>query len=481
MTRLHLFLLGCVCLLLVVGCGGKGEPVTAVTPMPSTPATETAVPPTPTQPLATDTPVGMETAVLPTNTATVSPTTATSTALSAGVLTETPTNTPVPLPPSPGEIVFLWSPEPKYDYGPLPQNLYFAKPGDVAGEWEMEAALTELHGAGLYLSPDSTKFAIRLFEDTNGDGIVSTRAENSNAYLYPLADKTLTRLTATEIRGAVRVGWLPDNKQFTYSLQKDIYLYNLEDSTSRQILSFPGLIYLHQWSPDGRWLAIVSSISDEPAPGGESHRLDLYNRETNTLISLVDKMGFSGVDWSPDSQWLVFNYDSNHGLFVTSVNELTPIELVSSGLSFASWSPDSQWLAFTTDIGAGNLNLWNPNTRSTETLFGGNGRMTQPIWSPHNNRLAIALNGEEESSLIVADAVLKTTSTILVGPKPGPPGPFRRPLKTLHWSPDGQWIMFEASGEDNQNLSMIDYSTGDLFTVLDFTEMTTPDNVYWLP
>ncbi|MCZ7667275.1 MAG: hypothetical protein M5U34_08725 [Chloroflexi bacterium] len=282
MTRLYLLVV-CTVMLLLAGCGiGEGETMPATTPATTFPtevaeaiATHTDTPPTP-LPTATHTPTSPPSTNTPTSTPQP---------------TETATNTPVPLPPPSGEIIFLWSPEPEYDLAALPQNLYFAKPSDAAGEWEMETALTDLHGAGLYLSPDGTKFAVRLFEDTNEDGIVSTRAENSNLYLYPLADKTLTRLTETEIHGTVQVSWLPDSQQFTYSLNKDIFLYDLENSTSNRLLSFPGLVYLHQWSPDGRWLAIVSRLSDEPALAGESDRLDLYDMETNTLIPVVSKLG----------------------------------------------------------------------------------------------------------------------------------------------------------------------------------------------
>jgi Tol biopolymer transport system component len=52
------------------------------------------------------------------------------------------------------------------------------------------------------------------------------------------------------------------------------------------------------------------------------------------------------------------------------MNDLISIELVdSNNLNFASWSPDGQWLAFTTQAGAGNLNLWSPNTQLTERIL----------------------------------------------------------------------------------------------------------------
>ncbi|MEZ4643021.1 MAG: hypothetical protein R3E31_09870 [Chloroflexota bacterium] len=363
--------------------------------------------------------------------------------------------------------------------------MYFVKPGNAAGEWEIGTPLTDIHGAGLYLSPDGTKFAIRLFEDTDGNGRVSVQgtADYSNIYLYPLSDQTLTRLTEATAKDFLQVSWLPANQRFTYALNKDIFLFDLANLTSRRVLSLPGLIYSHQWSPDGQWLAVISYVSDEPVMGGETHRLDLYNVATSNLIPLVDKMGFSTLKWSLDSRWLASNYEYNQGLLVTSMNDLHPIELVASNsLSFSSWSPDGQWLAFTTQLGTGNLNVWNPNTETVEQLLAGNGRISQPIWSPDSQHLAVALNAETESSLLIVDVIDKTTDTLLIGPEPVPePGPAHYPLHMLTWSPDGQWILFEASGKDNRSFSIVNVSNGAAFVVLDFTGSAVSDNVFWLP
>ncbi|MCZ7667269.1 MAG: hypothetical protein M5U34_08695 [Chloroflexi bacterium] len=344
----------------------------------------------------------------------------------------------------------------------------------------METALTDLHGAGLYLSPDGTKFAVRLFEDTNGDGSVPGTDQN-NIYLYPLSDQALTLMTEAEPANNVQISWLSDNQRFTYTSYKDIYLYNLKSAASSKFLSFSGPIFSHQWSPDGRWLAVVSAISDEPGLQAD-HKLDLYDIETNNLISVVSKLGTSRVSWSPDSQWLAFSHDCcNQGLYIISIKDMVPIQL-NSGRSFASWSPDGQWLAFTTQSGAGSLNLWNPNTQLVERLLEGNGRMSQPIWSPDSQYLAVALNTEEESSLLVTDIINKTSNTLLIGPKPtAEPGPARWPLETLSWSPDGQWLLFEASGKDNRNFSVVNYANGESFVVFDFTGTDVPEDVYWLP
>jgi Tol biopolymer transport system component len=203
--------------------------------------------------------------------------------------------------------------------------------------------------------------------------------------------------------------------------------------------------------------------------------------ETNTLIPLVNKMGYSILSWSPDSQWLAFNHDYKQSLFVASMNALVPVELVASNnFSFASWSPDGQWLAFTTDSGTGSLNLWNPTTQSIELLFEGNGRLSQPIWSPDSHLLAASLNAEDESYLFVSDVNNKSTNSILTGPPPEL-GPTWWPLTVLNWSPNGQWILFQVLRKDKRSLSIIDPANGQSFTVLDFTEMTIPNNVYWLP
>ena len=410
MTR-RIFFFACLACLLLVGCSAEGEMVAEAAHTPTQlPAAETPIATETTQPAPTPSPTPSPATHTPTPPPSSTPTPAPT---ATPQPTETPTATPIPLPPPPGKIVFLWSPELEDDLGPLPQNLYFAKPGNAADEWEMETALKDLHGAGLYLSPDSTKFAVRLFEDTDGNGIAPGMDQN-NIYLYPLSDPALTLMAEAEPANNVQISWLSDNQRFTYTSYKDIYLYNLESTVSSKFLSFSGPIFAHQWSPDGRWLAVVSAISDEPGLQAE-HRLDLYDMETNNLISIVSKLGTSRVSWSPDSQWLAFNHEYGLlGLFVASINDLTPVEFVASNsIGLASWSPDGQWLAFTSQTGAGSLNLWNPNTQLTERLLEGNGRLSRPIWSPDNQHLAVGLNTEEESSLVVADIINKTTNTVL--------------------------------------------------------------------
>lgn len=161
--------------------------------------------------------------------------------------------------------------------------------------------------------------------------------------------------------------------------------------------------YFPRYSPDGTWLAFISSEDREVAiPYLRIH--NLASGETKTLEGYVD----SRVSWSPDSQQIVFarNKDGYNDLFIYNL-ESQEERRISARLRAKdpAFSPDGSRIAFVhNQDGTNNLALIDPD--GTDLVFLTNNDDATQYWSPR-------------------------------------------------WSPDGEWILFNAfRGEDRDILMM---------------------------
>ena len=161
-----------------------------------------------------------------------------------------------------------------------------------------------------------------------------------------------------------------------------------------------GPSYWHGWSPDGKTLAYCAErngnydIYTIPFAGGEETRL-------TTATGLDD-----GPDYSPDGQFIYFNSER------TGTMQIWRMKTDGSGQEqlttdeyndwFAHPSPDGKWIvyvSFGTDVPAGShppnkdvsLRLMNLETKKVKVLahlFGGQGTINVPSWSPDSKRVA---------------------------------------------------------------------------------------------
>ncbi len=158
--------------------------------------------------------------------------------------------------------------------------------------------------------------------------------------------------------------------------------------------------YWHGWSPDGRTLAYCAErngnydIYTIPFRGGNETRL-------TTAEGLDD-----GPDYSPDGKYIYFNSVRTGTMQIwrmkTDGSEQEQITIDEYNDWFPHPSPDGKWIAFVTfdtDVPAGShppnkdvmLRLMNLETKEIQVmakLFGGQGTINVPSWSPDSERLA---------------------------------------------------------------------------------------------
>jgi Tol biopolymer transport system component len=200
-------------------------------------------------------------------------------------------------------------------------------------------------------------------------------------------------------------GLSPDGKQIVISHNQPpagkslIYIAPAEGGTPRQITP-QGPSYWHGWSPDGQMLAYCAERDGEydvytiPVGGGEEKRL-------TTAKGLDD-----GPDYTADGKYIYFN--SNR----TSLMQIWRMKPDGSGQEqvtddeYNNWfphpSPDGKWLIFlsydkSVDSGAHPPNkqvqlrlmpLKGGKPRTVAKLFGGQGTINVPSWSPDSKQVA---------------------------------------------------------------------------------------------
>lgn len=156
--------------------------------------------------------------------------------------------------------------------------------------------------------------------------------------------------------------------------------------------------YWHGWSPDGKTLAFVGQRDGEfdiytiPAAGGEETRL--------TKAKGLD----DGPEYSPDGKYIYFNSERTGHMQIwrMKADGGEQEQVFSDDLNnwFPHISPDGQWMVFVTysadvkghpenkDVMLRLMSLADKKITVLAKLFGGQGTINVPSWSPDSKQLA---------------------------------------------------------------------------------------------
>ena len=198
-------------------------------------------------------------------------------------------------------------------------------------------------------------------------------------------------------------GISPDSSQLAISdnSQGDhesmVYLVPITGGTPRRMTA-KSPSYWHGWSPDGKTLAFVGQRNGDfdiyaiPAAGGQETRL-------TTAKGLDD-----GPEYSPDGKYIYFNSERTGHMQIWRMKPdgSEQEQVFSDDLNnwFPHISPDGQWMVFLTygsdvtghpenkDVMLRLMSLADKKITVLAKLFGGQGTINVPSWSPDSKRVA---------------------------------------------------------------------------------------------
>jgi Tol biopolymer transport system component len=193
--------------------------------------------------------------------------------------------------------------------------------------------------------------------------------------------------------------WLAISDQSSDDHKSRVYIVPAKGGTPR-LVTPNGPSYWHGWSPDGKTLAFTGErdgnfdIYTIPAAGGEETRL-------TSAPGLDD-----GPEYSPDGTYIYFNSERTGHMQIWRMkadgSEQEQVIQSESNDWFPHISPDGDWMVYVAyepgvtghppnkDVELRLMSMKDKSTRVLAKLFGGQGTMNVPSWSPDSKKLAFA-------------------------------------------------------------------------------------------
>lgn len=169
--------------------------------------------------------------------------------------------------------------------------------------------------------------------------------------------------------------------------------------------------YLHGWSPDGRWLVFTGGRKETPDGPDKYDIYKIPSDGSGGEIRLTDSPGLNdGPEYSPDGRWIYFNSTRTGLMQIWRMRPDGSQQEQVTNDAFNNWfahpSPDGKWIVFISygqDVEPSQhpyykhcyirlMPAGGGTPRVVAYVFGGQGTINVPSWSPDNARIAFVSN-----------------------------------------------------------------------------------------
>jgi tricorn protease len=137
----------------------------------------------------------------------------------------------------------------------------------------------------------------------------------------------------------------PDGKRALFCARGDVFTVPAQHGPTRNLTSTSGVHERNaKWSPDGKWIAVVSDATGED----EIHVLPQDGSDAAKQITAGADTYKYDIVWSPDSKKILWGDKKNRVQYVdVATRQVTPVVQAKRGeIHDYVWSPDGNWVAY---------------------------------------------------------------------------------------------------------------------------------------
>jgi TolB protein len=188
--------------------------------------------------------------------------------------------------------------------------------------------------------------------------------------------------------------------------QSRVFTVPLEGGTPEKITALTPS-YFHSWSPDDKWLLYT---------GGRTNKYDIYKMHSDGSgeeIRLTSAEGVSdGPEFTPDGKFIFFNSNRTGKMQIWRMKPDGSDQVQITNDEFNNWfphiSPDGKWIviiSFPADIDSKDhpyykhvylrlMPIEGGQPKVIAYVYGGQGSINVPSWSPDSQRIAFVSNSD---------------------------------------------------------------------------------------
>jgi len=188
------------------------------------------------------------------------------------------------------------------------------------------------------------------------------------------------------------------------------YTVPISGGQPKLITPLTGLSYLHGWSPDGKWITFTGKRNNDPTPAG----FDIYKIPSHggQEIQLTTAPGLDdGPEYSPDGKYIYFNSVRSGLMQLWRMKPDGSEQEQLTNDEYNNWfphiSPDGKWIVcisfakdevkpddhpFYKHVYLRMMPASGGPLRVIAYLYGGQGTINTPSWSPDSKKIAFVSN-----------------------------------------------------------------------------------------